>query len=75
MNAHRQIGNQANRHAALLGAGLRGRALRSGELSEFERVATDYMGNSTIEHRVLALMLEGETTVAEAMKLVSWAED
>lgn len=51
------------------------RALRSGELSEFERVATDYMGDTTIEHRVLARMLAGETTVAEAMKVVSWVDD
>ena len=51
------------------------RALRSGDLSEFEREAADFMGNTTIEHRVIALMLAGETTVAEAMKVVSWAED
>lgn len=51
------------------------RALRSGDLSEFERDAADFMADTTIEHRVLALMLAGETTVAEAMKVVSWAED
>lgn len=51
------------------------RILRSGELSEFERAASEYMGNTTIEHKVVALTLAGKTTVAEAMKLVSWAED
>jgi cobalamin biosynthesis Mg chelatase CobN len=51
------------------------RALRSGELSEFERTANEFMGQTTIEHRALILMLAGETSVAEAMKVVSWAEE
>lgn len=51
------------------------RALRSGELAQFEQLASQTMGHSTIEYRVLALMQEGITTVAEAMKTVTWAEE
>ncbi len=48
------------------------RALRGGTLQEFETAAQEAMTGATIAHRVLQLVLDGRTTVAEAMKVVNW---
>ena len=49
-------------------------ALRGGVLSDFETAATQQLEGSTLSCRVIALVLEGRTTIAEAMKVISWGE-
>jgi MSHA biogenesis protein MshE len=51
------------------------RALRGGTLQEFETAAHHAMAGSTIAQRVLRLILDGQTTIAEAMKIINWDED
>ncbi len=51
------------------------RALRGDTLQEFETAAQQAMEGATIAHRVLKLVLDGRTTVAEAMKVVSWDDN
>ncbi len=50
------------------------RALRTGALQEFESAAHEQLKGSTIADHAVRLVLQGKTTVAEAMKVVS-AED
>ncbi len=50
------------------------RALRTGSLQEFEVAAADQLKGGTIADHVLKLVLQGKTTVAEAMKVVSTEE-
>ena len=50
------------------------RALRGGTLQEFESAAQETMDGGMIAQRVLRLVLDGRTTVAEAMKVVNWDE-
>jgi MSHA biogenesis protein MshE len=50
------------------------RALRSGTLHDFEAAARQELAGGTISQRVLQLVLEGKTTVAEAMKIAGWDE-
>ena len=50
------------------------RALRTGSLQEFESAAAAQLKGSTIADHVLRLVLQGKTTVAEAMKVVSAEE-
>ncbi len=47
------------------------RALRSGSLYEFETAAQIAMSGATISQRVLQLVLNGRTTIVEAMKVVN----
>ncbi len=51
------------------------RALRGGDLQEFERAATAIMADKTIAQRVLQLVLAGRTTVSEAMRTISREDD
>ncbi len=50
------------------------RALRTGSLQEFEHAAAAQLKGGTIADHVLKLVLQGKTTVAEAMKVVSAEE-
>ena len=50
------------------------RTLRSGTLHDFEAAAQQDLAGATIAQRVLQLVLEGKTTVAEAMKIAGWDE-
>ncbi len=50
------------------------KAFRSGALSEFEQIGRAMMAHATLEYRVLDLLLAGQTTVAEAMKIISFAD-
>ncbi len=45
-------------------------AIHSGDSVLFERVARESLGQGSIERRTLALVLDGQTTVAEAMNVV-----
>ncbi len=50
------------------------RTLRSGTLHDFEAAAQQELADATIAQRVLQLVLDGKTTVAEAMKIAGWDE-
>ncbi|MCM0043233.1 MAG: GspE/PulE family protein [Burkholderiaceae bacterium] len=50
------------------------RTLRSGTLHDFEAAAQQELAGATIAQHVLQLVLDGKTTVAEAMKIASWDE-
>ena len=50
------------------------RSLRSGVLSDFEAAAATELEGNTIVNRVTALLLQGRTTIAEAIKVISWGE-
>lgn len=50
------------------------RALRGGTLQAFESAAQEAMDGGTIAKCVLRLVLDGRTTIAEAMKVVTWGE-
>ena len=50
------------------------KAFRSGALSEFEQIGRAMMTHATLEYRVLDLLLAGQTTVAEAMKIIAFAD-
>jgi MSHA biogenesis protein MshE len=49
-------------------------AIHGGDPREFERAAREQLGRNTVGHRALDLVLAGETTVAEAMQVVTSAE-
>ncbi len=49
-------------------------AIHGGEPREFERVAREQLGRDTVGQRALDLVLAGETTIAEAMRVVTSAE-
>ncbi len=46
-------------------------AIHKGDLVLFEKVAREQIGNDTLEHRALELVLKGETTIVEAMTVVT----
>ncbi len=46
-------------------------AIHKGEPEEFEKVAREQMGKDTLDYRALDLVLKGETTIIEAMSVVS----
>jgi len=50
------------------------RSLRSGVLSDFEAAAATELEGDTIVNRVTDLLLQGRTTIAEAIKVISWGE-
>jgi hypothetical protein len=50
------------------------RTLRSGTLHDFETAARQELADATISQRVVQLVLEGKTTVTEAMKIAGWDE-
>ncbi len=50
------------------------RALRGGVLSDFESCAAAQLGENTIARRVIDLMQQGRTTIAEAIKVISWGD-
>ncbi len=50
------------------------RTLRSGTLHDFESAAQAELAGSTISRRVLQLVLDGKTTIAEAMKTAAGGE-
>ncbi len=50
------------------------RALRGGTLHDFEAAAQAELANATISQRVLQLVLEGKTTISEAMKIAAGDE-
>ena len=49
-------------------------AIHSGDPARFEREARQQMGNDTLSRRALDLVIVGDTTLAEAMKVISSAE-
>ncbi len=49
-------------------------ALRSGSLQPFEAAAQEQLAGATLADHLLALVLDGRTTVEEAMKIISWSE-
>jgi MSHA biogenesis protein MshE len=49
-------------------------AIHGSDPREFERVAREQLGRNTIGHRALDLVLAGETTIAEAMQVVTSTE-
>jgi MSHA biogenesis protein MshE len=49
-------------------------AIHDGDPREFERRAREQLGGNTLGHRALELVLAGETTVSEAMQVVTSAE-
>jgi MSHA biogenesis protein MshE len=49
-------------------------AIHGSDPREFERVAREQLGRNTVAHRALELVLAGETTIAEAMQVVTSAE-
>ncbi len=49
-------------------------AIHSGDSVFFERVARESLGKGSIEHRTLKLVLDGKTTVAEAMNVAMSVE-
>ena len=50
-------------------------AIHKADLKLFEKVARAQMGNNTLESNTLELVLKGETTVAEAMTVVTSFEE
>lgn len=50
------------------------RTLRSDTLHDFEVAAQKELAGATIARRVLQLVLDGKTTIAEAMKIAGWDE-
>lgn len=50
------------------------RTLRSGTLHDFEAAAQQELAGATIARRVLQLVLDGKTTISEAMKIAGWDE-
>lgn len=46
-------------------------AIHQADIKLFEKVAREQMGNNTLERNTLELVLKGETTVAEAMTVVT----
>ncbi len=50
------------------------RSLRSGVLSDFEAAAAKALDGSTMADRVIGLVLQGRTTIAEAIKVISWGD-
>ncbi|MEO7558020.1 MAG: ATPase, T2SS/T4P/T4SS family [Gammaproteobacteria bacterium] len=46
-------------------------AIHKGDLVLFEKTAREQMGNDTLERRALELVLKGETTIVEAMTVVT----
>jgi MSHA biogenesis protein MshE len=49
-------------------------AIHGSDPREFERVAREQLGRNTVARRALELVLAGETTIAEAMQVVTSAE-
>ena len=49
-------------------------AIHGGDAAEFQRVAREQLGRDTVGHRALELVLAGETTIDEAMQVVTSAE-
>lgn len=49
-------------------------AIRRGDAEYFGQVARESLGEQSLEHKALALVLEGKTTIAEAMGVVSSLE-
>jgi MSHA biogenesis protein MshE len=49
-------------------------AIHGSDPREFERVAREQLGRNTVGHRALELVLAGETTIAEAMQVVTSTE-
>jgi MSHA biogenesis protein MshE len=49
-------------------------AIHGSDPREFERTAREQLGRNTVGHRALELVLAGETTVAEAMQVVTSTE-
>jgi hypothetical protein len=50
------------------------RSLRSGVLHDFEAAAAGALEGRTIAHQVMALVLQGRTTITEAIKVISWSD-
>lgn len=46
-------------------------AIHKADLTLFQKVATEQMGKNTLENNTLELVLKGETTVAEAMTVIT----
>jgi MSHA biogenesis protein MshE len=49
-------------------------AIHKGDLVHFERMAREQMGINSLNHRALDLVVKGQTTVAEAMTVVTSVE-
>ncbi len=49
-------------------------ALNKGDTVAFERLAREQLGENSIEHHALGLVIHGKTTIAEAMTVITSAE-
>ncbi len=49
-------------------------ALHNGDPGQFERLAREQLGRNTVEHRAVDLVLGGQTTIGEAMTVVTSIE-